>query len=224
MLIIVEYKRRQMSMCYYDLLLFIIWLTMLDATMKEEGSHMNIREMLQTHPIIAAAEHDHVALAVRSKACAVLLMHGKITSLLETEFQELRKQKPVFVHTDLVKGLSNDKEAAAFLAGHVQPAGIVSTKSATIRAAKKEGLLTIQRVFLIDTGSFQTAIRSIKENEPDAIEIMPGIAPSIIPAFQEQTGLPIIAAGLISTPEQVEEAMKAGADAVSLSRSELWNL
>ncbi|MFB5268757.1 glycerol-3-phosphate responsive antiterminator [Paenibacillus enshidis] len=185
---------------------------------------MNIRELLYTHSIIAAAEHDQLALAVRSKVCAVLLMHGKVTNLLEPQFQELSKLKPVFVHTDLVRGLSNDKEAVALLAEHVRPAGIVSTKSAMIRAAKKEGLLTVQRVFLIDTGSFHTAIRSIKENEPDAIEIMPGIAPSIIPAFREETGLPIIAAGLISTHEQVKEALKAGADAVSLSRAELWNL
>ncbi|MNW25513.1 Glycerol-3-phosphate responsive antiterminator [compost metagenome] len=184
---------------------------------------MNIRQLLHTRRIIAAAEHDHLALAVRSNVCAVLLMHGKITSLLGAEFQELSKQKPIFVHTDLVKGLSSDKEAAAFLSEYVRAAGIVSTRSAMIRAAKKEGLLTIQRIFLIDTGSFHTAIRSIKENEPDAIEIMPGIAPSIIPAFQEQTGLPIIAAGLISTQEQVKQALAAGADAVSLSRSELWN-
>ena len=185
---------------------------------------MELRQILRDHPIMAAAGHDKLELAVGSKASVVLLMHGRINSLLDPEFQALNQKKPIFIHTDLVRGLSSDKEAAAFLAEHVKPAGIVSTRSAMIRAAKKENLLTIQRIFLIDTSSLQTAIRSIKENEPDAIEIMPGIAPSIIPVLQEETGLPIIAAGLISSQEQIQAALEAGADAVSLSRTEFWNL
>jgi len=184
---------------------------------------MDIKRLFQQNRIIAAVEQSNLTSAIQSEACAVLLMHAKITDLMEEEFQSLRTKKPILLHTDLVKGLSSDKEAFSLLSKFVKPKGIVTTKSAMIRAAKKEGLLTVQRIFLIDTSSFYTAIRNIKENEPDAIEIMPGIAPSIIKSFKEQIGQPIIAGGLITTAQHVDDAIQAGADAISLSKSELWN-
>lgn len=180
--------------------------------------------MFQNNRIIAASDADHLSEAMDSKACAVLLMHTRITELLSAELQEKICRKPTFLHADLVKGLSGDKEAFVFLNKYVKPLGIFTTKSAMIRAAKKEGLLTVQRVFLIDTASFHTSVKTIQENDPDAIEIMPGIAPSIIKVYKEYIHQPIIAGGLISSVQQIDEALNAGADAVSLSKSELWNL
>jgi glycerol uptake operon antiterminator len=185
---------------------------------------MDIRGVFQYSKIIAATDTDHLSEALRSRACAVLLMHARITELLTEDFQEKVRQKPLFLHADLVKGLSGDKEAFVFLSKYVRPLGIFTTKSAMIRAAKKEGLLTVQRVFLIDTASFHTSIKTIQENEPDAIEIMPGIAPSVIKMYKEFIRQPIIVGGLISSARHVNDALNAGADAVSLSKSELWNL
>lgn len=93
---------------------------------------------------------------------------------------------------------------------YVKPTGIVTTKSHLIRPAKGFGLVTILRIFLIDTTSFQTAIKNINENEPDAIEIMPGIATSIIPQLREYTDRPIILAGLIRSREQIREVLGVG--------------
>jgi hypothetical protein len=62
---------------------------------------------------------------------------------------------------------TNDSEAIRFIQHHVKPAGIVSTKGLAIRSAKKEGLQTIQRVFLIDTRSFAQSVESIRENNPE---------------------------------------------------------
>ncbi|WP_027416663.1 glycerol-3-phosphate responsive antiterminator [Aneurinibacillus terranovensis] len=185
---------------------------------------MDIKTILQQGRVIAATEQTGFSEAINSNASAVLLMHGKLTDLMDERFQGKRQGKPLFLHADLIKGLSSDKEAFRFLSHYVQPTGVVTTKSPVIRAAKKEGLVTIQRVFLIDTTSLQTAIQNIKENEPDAIEIMPGIAPSIISFIKEHISQPIISAGLIWSINQVNDALEAGADAVSLSKSELWNV
>lgn len=185
---------------------------------------VDIRTIFQQNPIIAAADQENLSLAMHSKACAVLLMYAKLNDLLDKVTGDKLEQKPLFLHTDLMKGLSNDKEAFRFLARYVKPAGIVTTKSPMIRAAKKEGLLTIQRIFLIDTASFHTAIQNVRENEPDAIEIMPGIAPSIIQAFREYTQRPIILGGLIRSFSQVQDALDSGANAVSLSKSNIWNM
>jgi glycerol uptake operon antiterminator len=182
-----------------------------------------MRTILKKNRIIAATEQDRLTEALESSASAILLMYGKLTRLMEEAEVIRHAAKPIFLHTDLMNGLSNDKEAFRFLSTYIQPTGIVTTKGPMIRAAKKEGMLTIQRVFLIDTTSLMSTIKNVQENQPDAIEIMPGIAPSIISTFKEQLPQPIILGGLIWNQEQVQQALEYGADAVSLSRPELWN-
>ncbi|CAM3368052.1 MULTISPECIES: glycerol-3-phosphate responsive antiterminator [Brevibacillus] len=184
---------------------------------------MDMRTIVKKNPIIAATELDRLGEAIESPACAILLMYSKLTRLMEEEQRIRDSSKPIFLHTDLMNGLSNDKEAFRFLSTYIKPTGIVTTKGPMIRAAKKEGMLTIQRVFLIDTTSLTSTIKNVLENQPDAIEIMPGIAPSIVPVFKEQLKQPIILGGLIWNQEQVLQALEYGADAVSLSRPELWN-
>lgn len=184
---------------------------------------MDMHTILKTNLVIAATEQDRLGEAMASRACAILLMYGKLTKLMEEAETIRQSSKPIFLHTDLMNGLSNDKEAFRFLSTYIQPTGIVTTKGPMIRAAKKEGMLTIQRVFLIDSTSLTTTIKNVLENQPDAIEIMPGIAPSIISYIKEHLSQPIILGGLIWNMEQVNEALKGGADAVSLSKSEMWN-
>ncbi|KZE39246.1 transcriptional regulator [Brevibacillus parabrevis] len=184
---------------------------------------MDLGTMLKTNRIIAATEQDRLKEALDSTACAILLMYGKLTRLMEEAEAISQSEKPIFLHTDLMNGLSNDKESFRFLSSYIKPTGIVTTKGPMIRAAKKEGMLTIQRVFLIDTTSLTTTIKNVQENQPDAIEIMPGIAPSIISYIKDHLSQPIILGGLIWNLQQVEEALASGADAVSLSRPEMWN-
>lgn len=185
---------------------------------------MKIQTFLQTSPVIAAAQFENLALAAKSRAGAILLMYAKLEELMSEDFQTYNRLKPIFIHFDLLKGLSGDSEAIRFLHHYVRPAGIVSTKGPAIRAAKKDGLQVIQRVFLIDTRSFEQSIESIRENKPDAVEIMPGIAPSIATVFKARITQPVILGGLIATECQLREALHDGADGVSLSHSALWNL
>ncbi len=184
---------------------------------------MTFEQILHQNRIIAATEQKDVDKANESKVSALIIMHGKLGEIIHLPEKLTTSIKPVFLHTDLIKGLGNDKEAINFLTEHIKPSGIVSTKSPMIRAAKKKGLITIQRVFLIDTGSLRTTIENIKENQPDAIEIMPGIAPSIIKEFKQELKQTIILGGLIWSEKQVHDAIDGGADAVSLSQPFLWN-
>ena len=52
-------------------------------------------------------------------------------------------------------------------------------------------------------------------------ELMPGLVCKTVRTFSE-TGLPIIAGGLVTTPEEVRDAFEAGAYAVSTSARLLW--
>ena len=88
--------------------------------------------------------------------------------------------------------------------------------------AKEEGLLTVQRFFIVDSKAILTAYDAINASNPDMVEIMPGLMPEIIKKFVEKVKPSIIAGGLISTREQIEQALKAGASAISTGKEELW--
>lgn len=185
---------------------------------------MNIKENLRVNPLIAAAHHETLQLAVNSRVSSIILMNGKLNELMEQNFQMYNKKKPILLHTDLIKGLSNDKEAIKFIKEYINPAGIVSTKSTMLRAAKKQGLTTIQRIFLIDSNSLKNSIESIRENDPDVVEVMPALVYPVVKIIKKQIDKPIILGGLISDKSQIFHMLKSDADGVSCSKSDLWNL
>lgn len=185
---------------------------------------MNITEILMENPLIAAAKHETLKYAVDSKVSAIILMNGKINELMKEDFKVCNNKKPILLHTDLIKGLSNDKESINFIKEHINPVGIVSTKSNMIRAAKKKGLVTIQRIFCIDSSSLRTSIESIRENDPDLVEIMPAFVYPIVKTIKKEIDKPIILGGLITNKDQVIEMLDSGADAISSGNSKLWNV
>lgn len=67
-----------------------------------------------------------------------------------------------------------------------------------------------------------TTLESLKSSKADMMEIMPGVVPKVIASLKKQLELPIIAGGLIETAEEIESALKAGADAISTGQKEFW--
>lgn len=167
---------------------------------------------------------DTLEAAVASRADAILLMNVRIQDLSSQRYREARRKKPILIHADLVRGLSSDREAIDFIREAADPTAIVSTRGGVLRSAQRAGMATVQRVFLIDSQSMQRTIGSVVDNSPDAVEIMPGIAPSIVPLFRREIRQPIILGGLITTEDAIAEAFRAGADAVSLSKAAHWDI
>ncbi|GLY10400.1 glycerol-3-phosphate responsive antiterminator [Pseudobacillus badius] len=132
--------------------------------------------------------------------------------------------KKMFLHLDLIHGLTSDEYAAEFIAQYVKPYGIISTKGNAIVRAKQKGLLATQRAFIIDSSALERSIKLIERTDPDYIEVLPGVVPKIIKELHEKTKKPIFAGGLIETREEVEEALEAGACAITTSDRELWKL
>ncbi len=184
---------------------------------------LDINGILRNNPVIAAAQHENLQLAVDSKVSSVILMNARLNDLLEDDFKSCNKKKPIFLHTDLIKGLSTDKDAINFIKKYIDPAGIVSTKSNILRAAKKKELITIQRIFLIDSSSLKNAIEIIKENDPDMVEIMPSWVYPMVHILKAEINKPLILGGLVNTKEQIENILKANADGVSCSNIALWD-
>ncbi|MFC0216481.1 glycerol-3-phosphate responsive antiterminator [Paenibacillus chartarius] len=131
-------------------------------------------------------------------------------------------RKQLILHADLIEGLKNDEYAAEYLCQHIRPAGLISTRSGVIATTKKNGLLAIQRLFLLDTNAVEKSYALIERTQPDYIELMPGVIPHMIAEVHARTQIPVFAGGLIRTVEDVERALEAGASAVTTSQSELW--
>jgi glycerol uptake operon antiterminator len=130
----------------------------------------------------------------------------------------------VFVHMEMVAGLGKDQAALEFIKTEMGSDGIITTKPNLVQAAKQLGLLTVQRLFILDSLSVQTGLKILQGNHPDLMEIMPGIIPKIIPEIKRHSQAPIIAGGMVSTKEEIIELLKCGAMAVSTSREQLWRL
>ncbi|GED02383.1 glycerol-3-phosphate responsive antiterminator [Bacillus atrophaeus] len=130
--------------------------------------------------------------------------------------------KKMMVHVDLIHGIKHDEYGAEFICQEMKPAGIISTRSNVIVKAKQKKIYAIQRLFLLDTSAMEKSMEFVGKHKPDFIEVLPGIVPSLIKEIKEKTGIPIFAGGFIRTEQDVEQALKAGATAVTTSDTKLW--
>ncbi|MDN7244569.1 glycerol-3-phosphate responsive antiterminator [Planococcus shenhongbingii] len=160
---------------------------------------------------LLSSEHEYIIfLEVRLSQLKALVQAAK------------KAEKKVVLHIDLIQGLKADAYGIEYLVREVKPDGIVSTRSNVIALAKKNKLMTIQRLFLLDSHALEHNIKLINQVKPDYIEILPGIIPSVIEEVHEQTGIPVIAGGLIRTEKDIQLAYEGGAVAISTSQAELW--
>jgi glycerol uptake operon antiterminator len=159
---------------------------------------------------------------LNSRYETIILLEVHIGQLKSVVQYAKKHQKKVWIHADLIHGLRNDEYAIDFLCREIQPDGIISTRKSAIITAKKNGLLAVQRLFLIDTTALETSYKLLETTQPDLIEVLPGVIPHIIREIYEKFQIPILAGGLIRTVEDVETALRAGALAVTTSRKSLW--
>jgi glycerol uptake operon antiterminator len=182
-------------------------------------------EQIRAHRKIASVKYTkHLEKALESDVSGVFLLTGNIGVIKRYVDLFLSRGRFVFLHVEKIGGLQVDREGLEFIASYVKPTGIISTKSSTIKQAKKLGLRTIQRVFLVDTDALQHGVEMCNTVQPDAIELMPGIIPTMIEKVRTLTDIPIITGGLISTAEEMRKPLEHGAIAVSTGNPDLWEV
>lgn len=135
-----------------------------------------------------------------------------------------RHGKKILLHADLIQGLKNDEYSTEFLCQKIKPDGIISTRGIVLKTAKQKGILSIQRLFLLDTIAIDTSYKLADKVKPDFIEVLPGCVPHLIQKVSHETRIPIIAGGLITSDDEINNVLKAGAKAITTSRKELWKL
>lgn len=183
-------------------------------------------ERLTENPVIAGVRKPKdVRLALSKKVGILFLLTGDIFDLMriKDELSSSKAKTLLFAHMELIKGVARDNAGVRFLGRRVGVDGILTTHTHLIKSARREGLIAIQRLFVLDSEALRTGTRVVQKCKPDAVEMLPGI---VLPHLKEDIkGLhfpPIIAGGLIRTPQDVKRILDSGALAVSTSRKKLW--
>lgn len=177
---------------------------------------------LRQYPVIAAVcSAAELREAAASPVEAIFLLNADILHLERMIADAARGGKKVYVHVDLTEGLGRDYAGLAYLA-RLGADGVVSTKTGLIRIAKELKLETVQRFFIVDTHSIDTAVETASQVHPDMVELMPGLVPKAVRRISAALPMPVIAGGLIETQREVAGALQAGASAISTTKALLW--
>lgn len=185
---------------------------------------LSLVDMVESQVIASIKDPQYIDEAIKGEPNIAFLLTGDLMTTKDYINRLKQAGMHVFLHLDFIHGISNDKSAISFIAREWKPDGIITTKNHLIKVAKEEGLLTIQRIFLIDQSALNKGMEMVESCKPDAVEILPGILPKIIFELTEKIKIPVIAGGLIREKEEILDALKAGALAASGGNPSLWNL
>jgi len=186
---------------------------------------LDILKFLANGPIIPVARSidSFKAALTCTDVPSIMVLFGNINTLPCLINQAKEHKKRIIVHLDLFDGIGKDKAGINFLA-RLGVYAIITTKSHLCKFAREEGMVVIQRLFLMDSDSLRTGLNLVRNFKPDAIELLPAsISASVVQEIIAETGLPILAGGLIRTRDDVDQAIARGISAVSSSRQELWD-
>jgi glycerol uptake operon antiterminator len=182
------------------------------------------RDVMERRHIIAAVRNEEgLNAAERSTTDTVYLLYGNTVNIAGL-LRRLRDHgKLPLVNLDLLAGFSRDSVNSEYLAS-CGAAGIISTHCEVLRSARRQGLITVQRTFALDSAAIDAGLKTMRQFLPDAIEILPAVAaPRVVPRFRSvHSDLRIVAGGLISDLKEVELLLATGINAVSVSDPRFW--
>lgn len=184
----------------------------------------SIINQLNNFPIIAALKDiKSVEIAMNSAPRVCFILGGDIISAPKMVKALKMAGKKVFVHIDMISGMGTDSAAVKYVARAWKPSGIITTRKGLIKCAKDEGLKTVQRIFLLDSTSIKSGITMINNSKPDIVEVVPGVISKAISEIKNNISQQVIAGGMITTIQEVKNALNAGAKGISTSSKDIWN-
>jgi glycerol uptake operon antiterminator len=179
--------------------------------------------LARLHAVAAAIKsNEDMQVAVESDAMLLFLLKGDAFQLAPFVSEAHRHGKGVVVHVDLVSGVGKDRAGIQYLR-QIGVDAIITSRAQLVTAGKAEGLITIQRLLLVDDSALETGTRTIARAAPDIVEILPGIIfPEVAPTLKQLLPGPFIAGGFIRTAADVARVQAAGAILSSSSTYALW--
>jgi glycerol uptake operon antiterminator len=155
---------------------------------------------LEQNPVVPAVRgpDSDLEAALAGEHPAIFVLGGDVFKVLGRVGS--RGQRPqIYVNVDLVGGIASDASGLRFLSRYVE--GIISTHRHVIELAKTSRLITIQRLFAIDSGAVERGLKLIRRAQPDFVEILPALAYcEIAERYAAVLDLPVLAGGLLEDP------------------------
>lgn len=188
---------------------------------------MKKQEFLQLtslYPVAAALKSpEDMEMALASDVRLLFMLKGDAFQLETFASRVHQHGKGLVVHVDLVSGVGKDRVGIQFLR-QIGVDAIITSRSQLVTAGRAEGLLTIQRLLLLDDTALETGVRTIVRAAPDFVEILPGIVfPEVAPMLHHLLAGPFITGGFIRTSADVERIQAAGSILSSSSTYDLWH-
>ena len=117
-----------------------------------------VAELFKNGKIISATRSDEDFLkAVESYPDVIFDLYPDLMNVSVKVKKSHEAGKKYFVHMDLAKGIGKDESGMRFLR-RIGVDGILSTKLNVIKLAKENGLITVQRFFIVDSQSVHTTL------------------------------------------------------------------
>lgn len=181
-------------------------------------------DLLEQSPVLPAVkDEDALPRALRCESRVIFLLGGDLLSIRRWIDLTHEAGKQAAVHLDLVGGLAPREVAVDWLQQQGAD-GIISTRPHLIRRGRELGLLTVLRVFAIDSKAVGNLQKETEMVTPDVIEILPGTLPRVIERLSKKIPVPLIAGGLMTDKSDIVSALQAGALCASTSDEELWEV
>ena len=156
-----------------------------------------------------------------SQVDSILLRHCNLLEFTTMLEQAYERELAIYVNVDHIDGIHPDIAGLRYLAHQLHITGIISSNPRILTLAKSFDLETIQRIFAVDSTGLEAALESVDSHQVDLLDISPAL---VIPYVVSHTVLPLpfIGSGLISTFQQVQSVLRAGALRVTTARPELY--
>ncbi len=180
---------------------------------------------LKVNPVIPAVRglNQDLERALAGDHAAIFVLGGDVFKMLQMVRRRPYRRPFICVNVDMVGGVASDPSGIRFLAREVD--GVISTHRHVVELARGNGALAILRLFAIDTSAVERGLKVLRKAEPDAIEILPGLAfPEIATTYRAALDRPVLAGGLIKNRTTAASILRAGAVGVSTSDHRLWKL
>lgn len=182
-----------------------------------------LEEQLFRHPVMASLYGVDALAQFLAGPCPVgIVANVALPDMENVVSRAAAAGKFIFVNIDNCDGLAQDRGGVEYLRKIGTP-GLITTRTALIQRANALGMVTMQKVFVTDRSTLPRSVNAVQQSKPHLTQLMPWPVISSIPANELTQLSPYVAAGFITTTEDVVAAIKGGAKAVSSSDVALWN-
>lgn len=186
---------------------------------------LSIIEHIERSPIILAVKDtDRLDQLLGGSHDVIFILSGNICTLPNIVKKIHERNKIAIVHVDLIDGFAPREVVVDYIKKEVGADGIISTRPKLLKRGKELKLFTILRFFLLDSMALDNVKHTINQCEPDLVEVLLGIVTCYFREVAKIVHCPVIAGGLIKTPQDVLDALEGGAVAISASTFSLGEI